>query len=256
MVTSSSTMDGQPARPRGALESVGRIRDLIVSGEYQPGERLPTERELAKSLGVSRGAIREAIRELAALNIVHSKQGAGTFVSTLDSDRLMAPLDFALVVDPDSVAHLLELRRLVEPLTAGLAATRITPRKLAALRGLMNAYEESFEQSDLQSMIALDEEIHLAVAAASGNPLLAAILRSLPAAARRARVVTASDPATPPLSRAELSALMQAIEARDPYLAQAAMTRHLARIELSAHDLVMDGTPAGSAASSPRIASG
>jgi DNA-binding FadR family transcriptional regulator len=225
------------ATSRGAPESAAQIRELIVSGEYQPGDKLPPERELATLLGVSRGAVREAISELAALNIVHARQGAGTFVSSLDSERLMAPLDFALLVDPDSSIHLYEFRRILEPVSAAMAAVRISPARLTALGDLMAEYDASYERSDVQSMIELDEAIHLAVAVASGNPLLAAVLRSVAGAAHRARLVTSSLPTTPPLSHLELSALVKAIEARDPFRAEAAMTRHVARLEDAAREV-------------------
>jgi DNA-binding FadR family transcriptional regulator len=242
MTSSSVSVGGELAAdqptPRGAPESAAQIRELIVSGEYQPGDKLPPERELATILGVSRGAVREAISELAALNIVHARQGAGTFVSSLDSERLMAPLDFALLVDPDSSIHLYEFRRILEPVSAAMAAVRISPARLNALLDLMAEYDASFERSDVQSMIELDEAIHLAIAVASGNPLLAAVLRSVAGAAHRARLVTSSLPTTPPLSHLELLALVRAIEARDPFRAEAAMTRHVARLEDAAREVV------------------
>ena len=122
-------MNSRPTMPetetRIQEDTANRIRDLIVSGAYDAGQRLPPERVLAKQLGVSRGGLREAISQLAALGIVHARQGSGTFVTSLSADSLFAPLDFALQVDPHSLLHLYELRRILEPVGAGLAAVRV-----------------------------------------------------------------------------------------------------------------------------------
>jgi DNA-binding FadR family transcriptional regulator len=220
-------------RQRG-YETANRIRELILAGEYGPGERLPTERELAKRFGASRGLIREAINQLAALNILESRHGAGTFVTSLNSNLLFAPLQMAFRIDPQILIHLFEVRRVLEPFGAGLAAVRATPAVAAELKALSARYEAEFDTADGAELIKIDEAIHSTIAKASGNPLLTAILTSLASAAHRGREVTSQLPHVPERTREELQALVVAITAHDPWRSEAAMLRHLIRLEEAA----------------------
>lgn len=208
-----------------------RIRELILSGDLDPGSRLPTERELGGMLGVSRGSVREAIRELAALGIVETRQGSGTYIRPIDGAKLFAPLDFTLRVDPGSLLHLFELRRCIEPAAASLAAARGSEAAFASLEVEWDAYVSAFTRNAWPELAAIDLRIHAAVAAASGNPLIIGLLRSVADAGQRSRSYTADLPATHLQSRAELEALVRALRRRDSLGAEAAMTRHLARLE-------------------------
>jgi len=209
------------------------IREMILR-EYAPGQRLPTERALSAELGVSRAAVREALRELASLNITMSKQGSGTFVRELNVDGLFAPLTFALTVDPSMLLHLYELRRTLEPVGALLAAARGTAQQVEAISHRFTRYEVEYMAGNWVDLITHDEEIHRLIGDASGNPLLSAVLRSLSEAAHRVRLVTAPLASTPPASYQELRACVEAILDRDPLRAEAAMTRHISRLEADA----------------------
>jgi len=227
--------DGGRGRQLGQA-TASRIRELILAGEYGPGEQLPTERELARRFRVSRGLIREAINQLSALNILESRHGAGTFVTSLNSNLLFAPLQLALRIDPEVLLHLFEVRRSLEPFAAGLAAVRATPALLTELQALGARYEAEFDGADGTELIKIDEAIHATIARASRNPLLTAILNSLASAAHRGREVTAQLPHVPERSREELRALVAAISDRDPWRSEAAMLRHLIRLEEAARD--------------------
>src|SRR6266849_2799447 len=128
----------------GPSDAAGWIRQLVVSGRFARGQRLPPERELATQFQVSRSSVREAIRELVALNILITRPGAGTYVTDLTAAELFAPLHFALRVDPKSLLHLFELRRVLEPVAAAVAATRLTDE---AIVGLMNLVAEAAQRS-------------------------------------------------------------------------------------------------------------
>jgi len=226
-------INGAPRKQLGQ-ETASKIRELILAGEYGPGEQLPTERELAKRFRVSRGLIREAINQLSALNILESRHGAGTFVTSLDSDILFAPLQLAMRIDPELLLHLFEVRRSLEPFGAGLAALRATPKTVSELQALWTRYDTEFDTAAPEELIKIDEAIHATIAKASGNPLLTGILTSLASAAHRARLVTAQLPRVPERTREELQALVTSISDRDPWRSEAAMQRHLIRLEEAA----------------------
>jgi DNA-binding FadR family transcriptional regulator len=208
-----------------------KIRELILSGEFGPGAKLPPERELAAAIGVSRGSVREAISQLSALKIVTARQGAGTFVNPIDAAGLFAPLDQALMVDPGSLLYLFELRCVIEPAASAAAAGRGTAEALEDVEIAWAAYLEAYSREAWSELADLDQSIHIAIALAAANPLFTGILRSVVGASRRSRALTSSLPATHPASRSELSALVDAVIKRDPLRSEAAMMRHLSRLE-------------------------
>ncbi|MCL6554439.1 MAG: GntR family transcriptional regulator, partial [Firmicutes bacterium] len=103
-------------------EVVQRIRELIISRQLKPGDRLPAERDLAAVLGVSRASVRDAIRTLEAAGLVEPRQGDGTVVRQPSADTLMAPLASALLARRDLLADLLAVRKMIEPPIAREAA--------------------------------------------------------------------------------------------------------------------------------------
>jgi len=216
--------------PRPA-DAAGSISQLVVSGQFAPGQRLPPERELAAQFGVSRSSVREAIRELVALNILVTRPGAGTYVTELETAELFAPLHFALRVDPPSLLHLFELRRILEPVAAAVAATRLTDE---AIVGLMNLVAEAAQRSqdgDAEGLVQADERIHEEIIETMRNPLISAITRSLREVAHQSREFTASVPSVRAQTVDELESLVAALAAHDPLRAEAAMIRHLTRLE-------------------------
>src|SRR5713101_693716 len=120
------------ARARPATEqAVGAIMKLLTSGELGPGDRLPTERDLALGLGVSRSTIREAIRGLEMMRVLQVRHGEGIFVTSLDAPLLLEATGFVLQLMRDQeVVDLLELRAILEGAAAGLASARITDEQL------------------------------------------------------------------------------------------------------------------------------
>src|SRR6185503_8493364 len=102
------------ARRDAAKQAVDRLRDLIVQGEFSAGERLPPERVLARELGVSRSTLREAIRALVVMNVLVSRHGDGTYVSSLEPDLLAEPFELMVSLSDESLFHLFEVRRVLE----------------------------------------------------------------------------------------------------------------------------------------------
>src|SRR5438045_1629680 len=143
-------------------EAIERIKEMIVSGELWPGDRLPREADLATTLGLSRNSLREAVRALSLVRILDVRQGDGTYVSSLAADSLLEALNFIVEFHHDaSVLELLEVRRILEPAASARAAVLSTEGsvdRLAAILGRANA------DSPVEDLVAADVEFHRAIA--------------------------------------------------------------------------------------------
>jgi DNA-binding FadR family transcriptional regulator len=163
-------------RVRKAYEQVyDQLRELIVSGEVQRGERLPNETVLAREFGVSRGTVREALRILAAQNLIRTAKGAGggSFVTmpTVDhiSEFLQANISLLSDVENVELGEFLEARDLLEVFAARLAASRHSPEDIERMRSTI---VDDPSALTTESRFAHNKEFHSAVLGASGNTLL------------------------------------------------------------------------------------
>ena len=132
------------ARVSVTSEAIEQVKEMILSGELQPGAKLPRESELAERLGVSRSSLREAVRALSALNVIEVRQGDGTYVTSLTPEVLLEVIGFGidLVTDP-SLLEVFEVRRFLETAATAAAAISITDDELASLRECMNRMARS-----------------------------------------------------------------------------------------------------------------
>ncbi len=205
----------------GATEAVfRRLRSLIQSDDYAVGDRLPAELALAKQFGVSRPVVREALHACAILGLTETHTGRGTFIVSKNADTQPT---FAGV----GAGDLIEARRLVEIPAAGFAAERRTPEQV---RQLFEILDKLAVAPDAHEWVRYDGELHTAIAAASGNTMLTAMV----ADTRRALDLQSEflnltqDRRTD--SDREHEAIVRAIEAGAPEAARAAMTDHLERV--------------------------
>lgn len=225
------------------------LKDMILSGELSEGQRLPSERDLAIRLGVARSSVREAIRELTAIGVLVTRRGAGTYVATLVPDRLFAAMEFALRVHPDSILDLLQLRLLLEPTVAALAASRATPAQVAELNRVLDLYRAAIDDPQFDvTAVEADERLHDLLLDMQPNVLLRAIVRSLRQAGHASRSFTVKIHDTLSESLAELESLVGAITRHDQLGAQAAMTRHISRTLQSAQHEISQRLDAASSA--------
>src|ERR1700745_1188220 len=122
-------------QPRVTEGAIDKIRERIVSGAWGPGDRLPRESELAAELGLSRNSLREAVRALSQLRVLEVRQGDGTYVSSLEPGELLEPtLSATGLLRGRTVLELFEVRRMLEPEAAAMAAHRADAHALVALR--------------------------------------------------------------------------------------------------------------------------
>jgi GntR family transcriptional repressor for pyruvate dehydrogenase complex len=211
-------------------DAIAKIKEMIVSGLLTPGSRLPREDDLAAQLGISRSSLREAVRALTAMRILISRQGDGTYVSSLEPHLLMETLAFVSDVSQgEAAAQLLQIRHLLEPQVTGLAAQLISDQDLDTLRDIL---KHSQEAHDIEAFIEWDIAFHRTIVEAVGNPVLSKLLDTLSTSTQRVRIVRAmqlADSLSP--VHHEHEAIFAALEARDASLAAAASMLHVAAVE-------------------------
>jgi GntR family transcriptional regulator, transcriptional repressor for pyruvate dehydrogenase complex len=218
----------QVKRSAAAAEAVLQIQTLVRDGVLEPGERLPPERELAGALGVSRSTLREAIRALVVMNVLVSRHGDGTYVSSLEPELLSQAFSFILETRPALLSHLYEARRVLESACARLAAERITDEELAELERLVE-----LKAATLEAVIERDVALHGAIVRAARNPILTGLSESIGALALDGRRSSASVPGQPRRSKAEHRRIVDALRRRSGDDAAAAMDAHIAGVERS-----------------------
>ena len=213
-------------------DAIRTIQDMILDGRLRPGDRLPSERALSEALGVSRPTVREALRSLGAMNIVETRHGSGTFVTSLSVEELLRPLQFALALSDFALEHLFEVRLMLEPGAAALAAERAEEVELQRLQECLLRGSSADLSAD--ELVALDIELHEEIATAAHNPLLERLLASISELAQESRLYTVQLPGVAEHTVDEHSDIVRAIRARDPGRARLAMNAHLARISEAA----------------------
>ncbi|MDT7642693.1 MAG: GntR family transcriptional regulator, transcriptional repressor for pyruvate dehydrogenase complex, partial [Pseudonocardiales bacterium] len=159
-------------------EAISRIRELVQSGRFPAGSKLPAEHELAAELGVSRSPVREAVKALSVARVLDVRRGDGTYVTSLAPGLLLAGLGSALeMMGASTLLEFLEIRRLLEPAATALAATRITDEQLAVVFQHLEAMREAAD--DVELLIVHDAAFHRAVSLATGNESLTALLEGI-----------------------------------------------------------------------------
>src|SRR4051812_24846346 len=211
-------------------DAIEKIKGMIVSGELRPGDRLPKEADLAAQLGLSRNSLREAVRALSLVRILDVRQGDGTYVTSLEPKALLDGLSFIVDLHHDAtVLEFFEVRRILEPAATALAAQRIELDTVNELRGHLAKVSD---ESDVQELVDNDVEFHSRIAEAAGNSVLYSLVDTLCGPTVRARVwrgLTQEGARRRTLD--EHHAILDALAAREPDLARALATVHIAGVE-------------------------
>jgi GntR family transcriptional regulator, transcriptional repressor for pyruvate dehydrogenase complex len=211
-------------------EAIDRIKEMIVSGELRPGDRLPREADLAERLGLSRNSLREAVRALALIQVLDVRQGDGTYVTSLEPPLLLEAMSF--VVDfhrDDTVLQFLEVRRILEPAATAMATQQMSDQQVAGLAQVLDALDDD---AGVDALVANDLEFHRRIAAGAGNAVLTSLLESLSIPTTRARIWRGlTQEGAVARTREQHVAIYEAIAARQPEVARAWATVHIAGVE-------------------------
>jgi GntR family transcriptional regulator, transcriptional repressor for pyruvate dehydrogenase complex len=226
-------MNEAPKRPNGkdtegsTGQVVSHVRGLIERGELKPGDRLPAERDLAPQIGVSRPTVRAGLRALAAMGVVQSRRGSGTYIPSGPPMLGSEPLSFLAALHGFTREEMYEARRILEVGAAGLAAERATPEQLATLAEEVASLFASMD--DPQRFLVHDINFHRAVAGASGNPIVATLVEMIAGLYYDRRRDTASRATNRNLrdSSEMHRRIYQAIRGRNADAASEAMNEHL-----------------------------
>ncbi|MCO5973905.1 FadR/GntR family transcriptional regulator [Actinoallomurus soli] len=222
--------DDAGARTTVTQRAIEEIKTRIAMGEFTPGQRLPTERDLAADLGLSRSSMREAIRALTVMGVLEARHGAGIYVTQLQPGDLLETFGVVAEISRgDTLLHLVQVRKILEPAAAAAAAARIDDEGLARLRAEMTAMERG---ANAEEIVGHDLEFHRIITEAAGNPVLSAILGGLNSRTFRARVWRGyREEGVFARTYREHDAIYRALVERDPDGARVAAAVHIGAVE-------------------------
>src|SRR5262252_3083370 len=208
---------------------VQQIEESIVKGDLKPGDQLPAERDLAQRFGVSRTAVREAVKALREKGLVEAYSGKGTFITDGTTQAVRQSLDLMVKIgQSEGSTHLAEVRAILEPEIAALAAARIQEPELATMREAVAVMDRAGEDPD--AFIEADLDFHLALAEGAGNPLILSLLDSIVGLLREQRLRIFKVPGGPERGQIHHKRILEAVEKRDAEKARQAMRAHLSQV--------------------------
>ena len=221
--------DFEAVRRNKVYEEVAKQIERLILKKLKPGDKLPSERELAEMLHVSRSSIRDAIRGLELTGMVEPRQGAGTIVREVSASSLVNPLAHALKFRKELVSELLDFRKMLEPPLAARAATHASPEDISEMEEILRRQEEKQQRGE--SAVAEDSEFHYSVALASDNSVVLKVLDILMDVLRDTRERSLQVEGRSQRSLAGHRRILAAIKAHDGEAAKAAMRRHIEDVE-------------------------
>ncbi len=206
-----------------------QIEKRILNGELRSGDRLPTERELSEQFRASRTAVREAMKILAQKGLVDMRPGRGTMVIDGTSQAMRHSLGLMMKVgQAGSSASLVEVREIIEPEIATLAAARATDEHIASMRAAVEIMDASLEDAD--TYIAADNDFHLALARGTQNELILALVDSIVDLLSEQRKQVFSVDGGPQRGQIHHKRILETIIHRDAQGAREAMRAHLQQV--------------------------
>ncbi|GAA0125928.1 FadR/GntR family transcriptional regulator [Clostridium sp. CTA-19] len=207
---------------------IEQIKEMIITGTFKKGDKLPSEREMAESLQVSRTSIREALRELEIMGLIESRQGEGNFIKNSFENTLLKPLSTIFLLKESNSDEILELRNIIERGSVVLAAERITDEELAEMELL---FDESLKSDLKDTLVDVDIDFHYKIAQASKNFLILSILNAISFLIEafikdiRRNVITKEENINMLIQQHR--DILSALKNHDPVVAEKAMLDHL-----------------------------
>ena len=202
---------------------------LIHGGSLQHGDRLPSERTLADQFGVSRSSVREALRSLELQGLVISRRGSGTFINTDDLNSVVALIASSLSSGTDTLRDIFEMRHLLEPQIAFLAAQRVNTQELLQMAEILEDQERQIAQGE--TGVNADTDFHFALAMATHNSALVKVVSAMEDILRLSRDQSLQEPGRPQRSLASHRQILEMLQGRDQHAARQAMEHHLTSVE-------------------------
>jgi GntR family transcriptional repressor for pyruvate dehydrogenase complex len=221
--------DFEVVRRQKVYEAVAEQIERLILKKLKPGDKLPSERELAELLQVSRSSIRDAIRSMELMGLVEPRQGAGTIVCERPADSAVNPFADALKRRQELVSELLDFRKMLEPPLAARAATHASPDEILEMEEILQRQEAKLALGE--SAMEEDAEFHYNVALASGNSVVLKVLDLLMDLLRDTRQRSLQVPGRQQKSLAGHRRILAAIKRRDGEAAKSAMRRHIEDVE-------------------------
>lgn len=208
---------------------VNQIEKRIVAGELKIGDQLPSEKELAEQFGVSRTAVREAIKALREKRLVEIRPGRGTFITNDAPEAMRHSLGLLMKFGTaNGIIHLVEVREILEPEIAALAAGRVTEEQISAMRGAIAVMDTALDNVDV--FVEADLDFHLAMAEATQNPIIPLLMDSIIDMLREQRKRTGVTRGGLERGQFHHKQILEAISRRDPDASRKAMQLHLKQV--------------------------
>lgn len=208
---------------------VEQIEQSVQKGDLKPGDQLPAERELAEQFGVSRTAVREAVKALREKGLVEAYPGKGTFITNGSSNPMRQSLDRMMrSAQVDATSSLVEVREILEPEIAALAAVRATEENLNSLREAVAVMDAA--KRDPDAYIEADLDFHLELAEAAANPLILSLIDSIIGVLREQRMRIFEVDGGPDRGQYHHKKILEAMEHQDAQGAREAMRAHLRQV--------------------------
>jgi GntR family transcriptional regulator, transcriptional repressor for pyruvate dehydrogenase complex len=226
--------DFEVVRRNKVYEEVARQIERLILKRLQPGDKLPSERELAETLKVSRSSIRDAIRSLELVGMVEPRQGTGTIVREVTSESVVNSLAGAIKLRREQVSELLDFRRMLEPPLSARAATHATDEDIAEMEEILD--RQTARQRQGEPAVNEDAEFHYSIALASGNRVVLKVLDILMDLLRDTRERSLQVDGRSQRSLAGHRRILAAIKRHDAEAARDAMRRHIEDVE----EIVLD----------------
>lgn len=211
-------------------EAILKIKEMLLSGQLKPGDRLLPEKELSEELGLSRSSLREAVKALDLIRVLDVRRGDGTYVTSLEPRLLLEAISFVVDLHPDaSVLDLFEVRRILEPAAAAMAARKAGSEDITKLNTILGEVDK---QTSIEDLVAHDLKFHGFISELSGNAYLSSLLESLSSSTLRARIWRGlTEENSVERTLAEHHAIVDAMAAGDAELVRSCVTVHISGVE-------------------------
>ena len=210
-------------------QTAQQLQALIMSGELQPGDRLPTEKELCERLGVSRTVVRESMKLLDAIGLVKVRHGVGVFVIKPDPNILSVPIGLVAELGQRAVEDLQEVREILEPQIAALAAQHATKQDIEKLEEAVQKMDKTLTNS--QEFVEADLLFHSTLSNATKNNLFQILVHSIVDVSQQARYISTQSPGAVERAQFHHRNILNAIKNRKKDEAYKAMYQHLKQVQ-------------------------